>query len=93
MQFQFRIDDSNSVTFNVQLANADSSGFADGPEVIAATVLDEKLSQLSFDQIVGLAAQLVDYFSRPQESGIASRAPDWFEQEWLPATRNANGED
>lgn len=86
MQLQFRIDDTNYVTIDLQLQTATLGGPATGPEVLAAVVTDSKLSRLSHDQLLDLVGQVVDYFSRSQEGQKTSA--DWFEEEWLPATRN-----
>ena len=85
MQFQFRIDDNNCLTFDIRVQAAGSSGFETGPELVAAVISDSKLSNISEDAIIGLAADIVDFFSvkHPVSTGPS---PDWFENEWLPAT-------
>lgn len=85
MQLTFRIDDNNYLTFDLQLQASGPAGYQDGPELIAAAVSDSKLSQLEHDAVLDIAGQVVDYFSRDQQS--TSPGPDWFEKEWLPATR------
>ncbi len=88
MQLQLRIDDNNYVTIEFQLQTPDTNSPADGPELIAATVIDSKLSNLKSDELFDITGQVVDYFNRPQ--GAPERRPgyDWFNDEWLPATRN-----
>lgn len=86
MQFQFRIDDNNYITFDLQLQAASVAGYQDGPELIAAIESDSKLSQLEHDAIFDIAGQIVDYFSRDQQQ--TSPGADWYEKEWLPATRS-----
>lgn len=88
MQFEFRIDDDNYIRFDLQLQGAGVSGYTDGPELLAATVSDKGVSKLSESEIVGIASQIVDYCSRDQSGGKAPS--DWFEDEWLPATRQSD---
>lgn len=83
MQFQFRIDDANVVTIQLQLQKAGDDSPLAGPEVIAAAIADAKLSNVTQDQLFDLAGQILDYFS----TSVASQKPsnsDWFENEWMP---------
>lgn len=84
MQFQLRVDDDNYVTFALQLQRTVGASADDGPELIAATITDSKLSELSENDIYGLAEQLVDYLSRDQSPQDSPK--DWFRDSWLPAT-------
>ncbi len=82
MQLQFRIDDTNYITVEFQLQSTGADSSSDRPQIIAATVTDTKLSQLKTDDILDLAAQIVDYFSvAPQADKPAG---DWFTNDWLP---------
>lgn len=84
MQLQFRIDDTNYVTVSFQLQKSGNSGFTDGPEVIAATIADSKLSDITNDQLFDLAAAVLEHFEQPQASSGTS--PDW-RSEFLEATK------
>ena len=84
MQFEFRIGNAESVTIDLQLAPPGSDSAVLGPEVVAASVSDSKLSKLSKDDVFSIAAQVVDYFSRPETT---SNPGDWYD-EWYAATRS-----
>lgn len=84
MQFQFRVDDDNYLTIELQLQVAGPESAQNGPELIAATVVDSKLSMLQDDELFDLAAQIVDYFSRSQAD---HGAPSDWRAEWLAATK------
>ena len=84
MQFEFRIKGGDSVTINCQLSAAGAHSPEDGPELIAASIADTELSQLTEADLFNLAAQIVDYFSRDQQA--PKKAGDWYD-EWLAATR------
>ena len=89
MQLSLRIDDNNYLAIALQLQNAGNNQSADGPELVSATVVDSKLSQLSDHDILAITAQVVDYFSRDQRS--SETPPDWYNDIWLPATRQDKG--
>jgi len=84
MQLTFRIDDRNYLTFDLRFQTAGPGSYASGPELIAASIADTELSQLTEADLFNLAAQIVDYFSRDQQA--PKKAGDWYD-EWLAATR------
>lgn len=86
MQLKLWIDDNNQITIDFQLQNSADNGFADGAEVIAATITNSKLSDIGKTQLFDLTGQLVDYFSRPADSAGSAVDHDW-RTEWLAATR------
>lgn len=80
MQLQFRIDDNNYVTFAFQLENPGDNGFASGPEIISAAIVDSKLSNIEKDQLIDLAGQLIDFETSGSRTGgidPTEREPDW----------------
>jgi len=83
MQLTLRIDDNNYVTYAVKFSPADPQQPSAGPELIAATLSDSKLSLLSQTDILDLTAQIVDYFSVSQSA--PKNADDW-QKDWLAAT-------
>lgn len=87
MQLQFRIDDNNVITVDLQLQRASALGHEGRAEVIAAVVSDAKLSNLQADELLDLAGQAIDMLTTVQQQRPSS---DWFTDEWLPATK-ANG--
>lgn len=86
MQLTFRIDDSNYVTTDLRIQATGDDGYADGPEVIAAVVSDSKLSNIEQDQLLDLAADVLDFLAAKHPVKTGPR-PDWYENEFLPATR------
>ena len=85
MQFTFRIDDDNYLTFTLNLSPASSGSPSDGPDLHSAAVTDSKLSKLEDHQLLDLAAQIIDYCSHSDSSGEPDS--DWFTNQWLPATK------
>lgn len=60
MQFQIRINDRNYLTLDVELQAASSDTPDDIPEVVKATVLDAKLSDVREDQLLSVVGQAID---------------------------------
>ena len=71
MQLTFRIDDRNYLTFDLRFQTAGPGSYASGPELIAATVSDSKLSELSDADVIAIAEQVIDYCSRDQTDNSA----------------------
>ncbi len=89
MQFQFRVDDDNFLTFDIQLQRAMLGASETRAELVAATLSDSKLSNLAEGDILDIGAQIVDMLTTSAQS--QSPSADWFNEEWLPATRGTDG--
>ena len=88
MQLKVWLDDNNTVTFALKLSSPGHGQPDIGPEIIAASVVDSKLSDIQENQLIDLMGQTADYFSVDHRS--PGPAPDWRE-EFLAATRNNSG--
>lgn len=84
MEFTFKVDSDNFITFDTRIQRAGADSYGSSAEVVSAVVSKQELSQLTADDILDIASQLVDYVSREQKP---SKPSDWFADEWLPATR------
>jgi len=86
MQLKIWLDDTNYITIAAQLQAPGSNGYGDSPEIIAATIVDRKLSNIQEDQFFDLTAAILEHFERPQQKGNDGAQADW-RTEWLDATR------
>ncbi len=83
MQLQIRTQDGDFIVIDLQHSEITPGQPQDGTELIAASIVDSKLSILSHDQFFDILGETVDYFSRPAQPTPAS---DWYKDEFLPAT-------
>ena len=63
MQLTIRIDDANTLTFNVQLQIANPDRPQDGTEVVSATIADENLSHIETDDLLDITQQVLDFLT------------------------------
>ena len=83
MEFPFRIDDTNYVTFRVKCrAPSLGNGASDLPEVVAIVKSDEKLSELSFDEVVSIAAQILEEIEDGRPAA-PSQPVGFSREDWL----------
>lgn len=68
MQFQIRINENNYVTINTILQAARSDESTDSPEVTAATITEQKLSDVKLTQLLDVVGQVIDELSAPPPS-------------------------
>lgn len=76
MQFKIWIDDDNYVTVACEFQSNRSGGYEDGPEIIAATIVDKKLSNIEIDQLLDLAGGAVDLLTA-KPAVATSPQEDW----------------
>lgn len=76
MQFTFRIDDANFVTFKLKLQDAGDQSFVDGPEVIAAIITEQALPDIEIDQLYSVAGQILDHVTTRVQEPVALK-DDW----------------
>lgn len=78
MQLKIWIDDNNYAVVALKLAEAGVGEPAGFPEVVAASVVDSKLSDLKVDQLFELVGQVCDHL----EARATAPAPrdDWREK-------------
>ena len=78
MQLQFRIDDSNYLTYELSISKPSARGTEDGPEVTATLLVDHKLSSIAEAQLLDVVAQTIDHLTAPDPGEITSKE-DWRE--------------
>lgn len=76
MQLTFRIDDNNFLTVNVRISDAGASEYQDGPEVSAAVISDQKLSDIEASQLLDVVGQVVDHLTAADKPAPPSN-DDW----------------
>lgn len=77
MQLTFRIDDNNYISVSTKLEGPDPSQPENGPEVVAAVVIDSKLSDLEAPQLLDIVGQVVDHLTTVQQAPVAPDENDW----------------
>ena len=76
MQLTIRIDDANTLTFNVQLQIANPDRPQDGTEVVSATIADENLSHIETDDLLDITQQVLDFLT-PSDNTSIDPDEDW----------------
>lgn len=77
MQFTFRIDSDNYITYKLSLQNVSNGEFRDGTEVVAAVIADKKLSNIEMDDLLDVAGQLLDHVTPRHRPTADSPNEDW----------------
>lgn len=90
MLVEIRIDKSQLLVVDTRYENTDAGAPSARSELVAATLLDTKLSDAEKDHVLTVLADIVDYFSVSAAS-VAPPDGDWYD-DFLAATRgSANG--
>lgn len=76
MQFKIWIDDGNYLIVSAKLQDAGTGKSADGPEVLAAAIVDAKLSNIESDELLDVVGQVVDHLTASKQPP-ASPQEDW----------------
>lgn len=79
MQLQFRIDNSNYLTYKLGLSSPSARSADDGPEITAVVLEDKQLSAIKEDQLLDVVAQVLDHLTAP-DPGELTHKDDWREQ-------------
>ena len=76
-QIELRVDDNNHITVAAELQAASPDESTDIPEVIAARVVNSKLSDLGQDQLLNTVGQIVDHLTTVQQAPVDRSGYDW----------------